>query len=194
MSSDSPSSFSRRAAIKAVAVGVGGVALSEAAWAQALAVRQQAAAQPSTGLRFFTADEYRAVDQLTELIIPTDEHSPGASAAKVAEFIDYLLSGADTDEKRRWRDGLADINRRTNSRWKKNFVDCASDQQIALLTEIAAREQSPRAAVERFFVELKERTIQGYYTSEIGIHQDLRYLGNRYLDEFVGCTHPEHGA
>ena len=33
----------------------------------------------------------------------------------------------------------------------------------------------------------KQATIRGYYTSEIGIHQELRYKGNQFLPEFVGC-------
>jgi hypothetical protein len=33
----------------------------------------------------------------------------------------------------------------------------------------------------------KTATILGYYTSEIGIHQDLHYQGNKMLPEFVGC-------
>lgn len=188
----------RRDALKAVAVGVGAVAafpaLSEAAWAQALAVRQQAVVDPASGLRFFTTSEHRLVDVLTELVIPTDDHSPGASAAKVADFIDYLLGGRDAREQRVWRDGLVALNRASTSRWKRGFIDCTADQQNTMLSEAAVREASPRSAVEKLFVQLKERTIQGYYTSEIGIHQELQYQGNRFLEEFVGCTHPEHGA
>lgn len=189
---------SRRDVLKAVAVGVGAAmglpALSEAAWAQAVAVRQQAAAEPSVGLRFFTAPQHRTVDRLTELMIPADDHSPGASAAKVADFIDYLLSGTDNREKLIWRNGLTALDRRTAARWGRPFADCTADRQTALLTEIAADEDTARSSLERLFVRLKERTIQGYYTSEIGIHQELRYKGNQYLGEFLGCTHPEHLA
>jgi hypothetical protein len=186
----------RRDAIKRVALGVGAAvslpALSDAAWAQALALRQQAAADVASGLRFFTAAEHRLVDRLTEMIIPADDQSPGASAAKVGDFIDYLLSGSDQDAQRVWREGLSGLDREAQSRWRQPFIDSTADQQLELLTHIAARESSPRTRLERFFVELKGRTIQGYYTSEIGIHQELRYKGNTYLDEFVGCNHPEH--
>jgi hypothetical protein len=188
----------RRAALKAIAVSVGTAmnfpTLSEAAWAQAVAVRQQAANESAAGLRFFTPAEHLTVDRLSELIIPADDRSPGASAAKVADFIDYLLSGVNEEEQRIWRTGLETLDRTTTSRWRHTFVDCTADQQIAVLSEMAAREASPRAKLERLFVRVKERTIQGYYTSEIGIHQELRYKGNTYLDEFVGCNHPEHGA
>ena len=37
-----------------------------------------------------------------------------------------------------------------------------------------------------FFREAKSRTITGYYTSKIGIHQELGYKGNQFLPEFVG--------
>jgi len=44
-----------------------------------------------------------------------------------------------------------------------------------------------RPPLEAFFADTKQATIRGYYTSEIGIHQDLRYKGNTLLAEFVGC-------
>ena len=189
-------SVSRREALKAFAAGVGAVvtapALSEAAWTQALAVRQREAAAPTTGLQFFTPAQHRTVDVLSELIIPTDAHSPGASAAKVADFIDLLLSGASDEEQLIWRDGLTWLDSTATTRWGKPFGQVTQDQQVALLTEISARELDPQTVPEKLFVLLKERTIQGYYTSQIGIHRELGYKGNQFLDQFVGCTHPEH--
>lgn len=44
-----------------------------------------------------------------------------------------------------------------------------------------------RPLLEAFFADTKQATIRGYYSSEIGIHQDLRYKGNTLLAEFVGC-------
>jgi hypothetical protein len=186
----------RRDALKAFATGVGAVlsapALSEAAWAQAIAVRQQAAAAPATGLKFFTAAQHRTVDVLSELIIPADSHSPGASAAKVADFIDYLLSGAADVEQTAWRDGLTALDATATKRFGRAFAACAPDQQATLLTEISANETDPKTPLEQLFTYAKERTIQGYYTSEIGIHKELGYRGQQFLNEFVGCTHPEH--
>ena len=56
-----------------------------------------------------------------------------------------------------------------------------------LLTEISRNELSPQTPLEKFFVTTKNATIHGYYTSEIGIHKELRYQGNQPLPEFVGC-------
>ena len=44
---------------------------------------------------------------------------------------------------------------------------------------------------ERFFHALKRATIDGYYTSRIGIHQDLQYQGNEAMRDFPGCQHTE---
>jgi hypothetical protein len=57
---------------------------------------------------------------------------------------------------------------------------------------MAAHETKPSSDLEKFFVQLKLATIDGYYTSEVGIHKDLRYKGNTVLAEFPGCSHPEH--
>ena len=64
------------------------------------------AVQDKTPL-FFTKEEFALVDELTELIIPTDEHSPGARAAQVASYLDFRLSESFEEEpKTVWRQGL----------------------------------------------------------------------------------------
>ena len=45
----------------------------------------------------------------------------------------------------------------------------------------------PTTVLEQFFAVTKRATVLGYYTSEIGIRQELRYKGNQMLAEFVGC-------
>jgi hypothetical protein len=72
------------------------------------------------------------------------------------------------------------------------FAQATADQQTALLTEAAKNEFAPTTPLEKFFREAKSRTIFGYYTTDIGIHQELSAAGNQFLQEFVGCDHPEH--
>jgi len=47
-----------------------------------------------------------------------------------------------------------------------------------------AKQKTP---LEAFFHNTKKATIHGYYTSEIGIQQELRYKGNKMLADFTGC-------
>ncbi len=91
-----------------------------------------------------------------------------------------------------WTQGLAFLNGVAQQEHGKNFEDCTADQQVALVERMSRNEDAPTRPEERFFVTAKRATIDGYYTSAIGIHQDLQYQGNTALAEFPGCTHPEH--
>jgi hypothetical protein len=129
---------------------------------------------------------------ISELIIPTDEHSKGAIEAEVPEFIDLMISEAPAETKKSWTDGLAAMDKLSQTRNSATFNKATKDQQIAILTEISKNEARPQTEEERFFRTIKNMTIDGYYTSRIGIHDELKYKGNTYLKEFKGCTHPEH--
>jgi hypothetical protein len=160
--------------------------------AQAFAELQAAQAPPK--LAFLTSAQYATLDALTEAIIPTDDHSPGARAARVADYIDLLLAESDERTQRSWTAGLALLDSEASRRFKVAYRQLTPPQVESLLTDISKNEASPRTPIEEFFRLTKEATIRGYYTSEIGIHKELEYKGNRVLAEFVGCTHPEHGA
>jgi len=174
---------SRRAVLKGLG-GLGAAAFLSPASARALeALRASGeAAKPV----FLTTDQLAVVDALSERIIPADAHSPGAHAARVADFVDLLLSEQDAETQAQWRFGLAALDERSRDCHARGFADLDGAAQDALLAELAKSELDPKTSLERFFVEAKLRTIQGYYTSEIGIHKDLRYKGNQFLAEFVG--------
>jgi Gluconate 2-dehydrogenase subunit 3 len=185
---------SRRAALRRLGVGVGAFAawpyLSEEA-AEAFVLLQKTKAAPK--LVFLSPAQYATVEVLTEAIIPADDHSPGAKAARVPDYIDLLLSESAQQTKKTWTEGLAELDRLSQERFQVPFAKLAADQTTALLTEISKNETSPTTPLEQFFAATKNATIRGYYSSEIGIHKELEYKGNQFLPEFVGCTHPEHG-
>lgn len=142
--------------------------------------------------KFFNADQMALVATISELIIPTDDHSPGAIAAEVPQFIDLMISESPAETQKLWTDGLAAMDAMSQTKNGAAFNKATKDQQIAILTEISRNEAKPSTLEERFFKTIKNMTIDGYYTSKIGIHQELQYKGNTYLKEFKGCTHPEH--
>jgi gluconate 2-dehydrogenase subunit 3-like protein len=142
--------------------------------------------------RFFSEDQIKTLDAISERIIPADEHSPGARAARVWEYIDEIVADSQDDTKKLWTDGLASIDNAAVEAQQKKFADCSPDQQTALLERIARNEDRPTTLEERFFVAAKRATVDGYYTSSIGIHQELEYQGNTALADFPGCTHQEH--
>jgi Gluconate 2-dehydrogenase subunit 3 len=186
--------LSRREALKRLSVGVGTFALWPCLSEQGAAAfaRIQRDGQPPK-LAFLTAEQYATVDAIAETIIPADDHSPGAKAARVADYIDLLLSESSSDVQKSWVAGLAELDRVSKQRAGRPFSEINPDQALAVLTDVSGHEQNPTDALEQFFRDTKDATIRGYYTSEIGIQNELQYQGNRFLTEFVGCTHPEHG-
>jgi hypothetical protein len=134
-----------------------------------------------------TTSQFATLERLVEAIIPTDERSPGAKDARVADYIDLLLSESEDEITLQWIGGLAALDHTSTAKFKAPFTRLGPTQVDAVLAAISAKELAPETPLERFFVMAKTATIQGYYTSEIGIHQELHYKGNQYLQEFVGC-------
>jgi hypothetical protein len=154
--------------------------------AASLGVGETLAAQSYAPV-FFTPDEFALVDELSEMIIPTDSHSPGAKAAKVAAYIDARLKEAWEETARsKWRAGLKLVEQLSQETSRQPFLQSAPAERLALLTRMAQNERAPKKPEELFFAELKSRVVQAYYTSEIGIKQEMEYKGNSYLAEFVG--------
>ena len=136
---------------------------------------------------FFTKEELALVDELTELIIPADDHSPGARAAGVTAYIDARLAESFEEEpKQMWRSGLKTIEALSEEMHGRRFLEATPEQRVALLTRISQNESKAEKPEEKFFKELKGRTVYAYYTSKIGIHDEMEYKGNTYLKEFVG--------
>ena len=194
--------MNRRAALKVIAVGAAAASSLPILENGALGQHEhpdmqmgQSSDLPVPGAavgRFFNRQEMGTIAAISDLIIPTDEHSPGAKAAGVSDFIDLMINESSNETKALWREGLAAVDSMSEQKFSAAFNQAGQEHQVSLLKAISRNERRPRTIEERFFVAIKGLTVDGYYTSAIGIHQDLQYKGNAYLKEFVGCTHPEH--
>jgi hypothetical protein len=154
---------------------------------KAAPVGAPAATAKSSG-RFFTPAQHAMVEELSETIIPADSRSGGAKAAKVADYVDQVLrETVDDNLKTTWREGLRLVDIMSQHYHGKTFVNATPEERIALLTVLSENEKLTELPEVRFFVTLKDLTVTGYYTSKIGIHDELEYKGNRILKEYVGC-------
>ncbi|HEX6546324.1 MAG TPA: gluconate 2-dehydrogenase subunit 3 family protein [Bryobacteraceae bacterium] len=143
--------------------------------------------------RFFKPAQLATLDELGETIIPTDDHSPGAKAARVSEYIDAIVADAPAAVKGFWADGLAAVERAAGQKFQRSYAACSPEEQAVILKAFAANQNSPDSLEWRFYAALKRATIEGYYTSAIGIHADLQYQGNQALASFPGCVHVPEG-
>jgi hypothetical protein len=187
--------ISRRELLRA---GVGVTVASPLAGALAPAAATVAAAPAAAravaaaGL-FFTAAELGLLDELTEMIIPADEHSGGARAAEVAAYLDRTLAEKDPQipdhaaERQRFKEGLARVDELARAMQGRAFLESTAAERLAVLERMAANEGDPKAPEERFFVELKRVTAYGYYSSRVGMIDEIEYQGNRVIREFAGA-------
>ena len=193
----------RRTALRRLTSG--GVALAASAtWVDALAAfaRQQAphahatvaaAAQTATAWKpkILNPHQLRTVGVLSDLIIPKTD-TPGAMDVHVDRFIDIVLSEAKPAERDPFIAGLAWMDARARVLYKTDVVSATPAQQVELLTRLsAAASQEAKPGVD-FFTAIKTMTITGYYTTQVGLEQELGDDGVLAQGSFEGCTHPEH--
>lgn len=187
--------MNRRELLKGIGVLLGG-SVSPAVVAAVLADDGRQTTGGSWQPQTLSADQDHLVTAIAEAIIPATD-TPGATIARVNEFIDLLLSKwLDREGVRRFLDGLEEFDSRTRAVAGRSFIDLALDQQLALLEPLdreaievrnAAREAGSEHAEDLpFFGMMKEMTLVGYYTSEIGMTQELLYP--EITSTYSGCV------
>lgn len=159
---------------------------------QTLAPNEHSPAQTPPGTRFFNDRDFQTISRISELIIPASD-TPGAVQAGVPDYIDIVIA-RDTDQQLLTADGLRWLDSEAGRLARdKKFVELREDQQLSILEPLceAADENSSMARNVQFFALIKRLTADGYYTSKIGLIDELGYKGNIVRASFPDCVH-EH--
>jgi len=148
--------------------------------------------------RFFEPDEFKTVEILTELIIPSDD-TPGAREARVAQYIDFVVFSAAEFKpslQREWKQGLDVLDHLSRNAHQRAFHELSPGDRHSLLEAMSLPERDSAASHPGFdFYRLvKDMTVDGFYSSRVGLIDVLGYKGLSVNSEFPGCTHPEHQA
>jgi gluconate 2-dehydrogenase gamma chain len=146
--------------------------------------------------QFFKPEEFRTVELLTEMIIPTDD-KPGAKEAQVANYIDFVVFAAAENKpemQKEWVSGLAMLDQLSQEKYHRPFRDASATDREGLLMEMSLPEHDPKASHPgfAFYRLVKVITVEGFYTSRVGLIDVLEFQGRTAISEFPGCTHPEH--
>ncbi len=135
------------------------------------------------------------MEVMTDRIIP-DTDIPGAVAAGVPNFIDYMVRDSLTDaEVSLIRDGLRQFDTDAREQHGQRFVALELDQQVQLLSDLDKKMIFPFYPPGRalpFFALFKELTVVGYFTSEVGATVALNYLP--VPGRYDGCVEFEPGG
>jgi hypothetical protein len=129
---------------------------------------------------------------IVEQIIPTTD-TPGARDAGAHRFIDVMMAEYYTaPERDRFVVGLADLDARAERACRREFLRCDAKAQHALLVALDAESFAPSVAPSGathdlpWFRTMKELTLLGYYTSQVGATKELRY--EAVPGRYAGCV------
>ena len=163
--------MNRRDAIKQTAL-IMGYAVSASAVSGVLSGCQTSGGGYQWTPTNLTSAQGDLVAQIAECIIPATD-TPGAKDVFVHEFIDIMLGKyLKPEEAESFKKGVDEVESKAQAAHSKGFLACTDEEQNALLVQIAEETQ---AAVEAdpslmrnrpFFMQMKELTLLGYFTSE----------------------------
>jgi len=129
----------------------------------------------------FTPDDVAYLDEVAETIIPTT-NTPGAKAAKVGAFMTVMVNDCyDEKDQKVFKEGMGKLNAASKKKFDNGFLEITPAQRTELLSELD-KEQAAFATSKKkdesqhYFFMMKELTLIGYFTSEVGATQALRYL------------------
>lgn len=129
----------------------------------------------------FSAAQIIWLDEVAETILPAT-NTPGAKAAGVGAFIALMVTDTySPDERRIFMDGMTTLEAECITRFQRGYVEADTKQRLELLTHLdhVAHEYGLTLGAEdppHYFRMIKQLTLLGYFTSEIGYTQAMRYV------------------
>lgn len=172
-----PELLSRREAILRVSALLGGVAL--VGGKALLTARSATAEDRHTDL--FDAAQVAWLDEVADTILP-ETGTPGAKAAGVGPFIALMVTDTySRDEQAVFLAGMKTLEAECQAAAGTGFMAAKPQQRLALLERIDREQKQymdskPNDAPAHYFRMLKELTLLGYFTSEIGCTRAQRYV------------------
>lgn len=165
--------MNRREALSRVAIIMGGTVLGAEAFLSGCKTA-------STGISFSAAD-ISFLDEVAETILPAT-NTPGAKDAKVAEFMKVMVTDCyEAKDQTIFMDGIKKLDEASKKANSKSFMEADAKQRHDLLVtldkeakdyEKAKKQDEPK----HYFTMMKELTLTGFFTSEVGATKALRYV------------------
>lgn len=163
--------MNRRDALKSVVLLMGGTVIGSTALLTGCA--------PDTQLKDLnlSAADLAFLDEIGETIIPTTD-TPGAKATKIGEFMQMMVKECyDAEQQTTFITGLNTIRKDFKAESNKDFMDATAEERLAFLNGlhqkyVASGEDKKPEIIHM----LRDLTVLGYFSSEIGSTQALRFV------------------
>ena len=165
----------RREALQRVAVILGGTVIGADVFLTGCKTEEK-----KTSMTFSEAD-VPYLDEIAETIIPTTD-TPGAKAAGVGKFMTvYVTDCYDEDNQKSFHEGMNKLNDAADKKFSAEFMKLNAQQKHDLLVDLDKEQKEyqktrKKEDPQHYFRLMKELTLLGYFTSQIGATKALRYV------------------
>lgn len=181
--------MNRREAISSVALLLGGTILGAEAFLSGCKTKSE------LGVSFSPGD-VSFLDEVAETILPATS-TPGAKTAKVGEFMTVMVRDCyEEKDQKVFMDGMKKLDEASKTKNGKSFVDSTPQQRHDLLVALDAEQKEYQKNKKEddpthYFRMMKELTLSGYFTSEVGATKALRYVA--VPGKYEGCIDYKKG-
>ena len=138
----------------------------------------------------FTPDDINYLDEIADTILPTTS-TPGAKAAKVGQFMTVMVNDCyDESDQKIFHEGMNKLDDFSKKNYDSPFMKISAQQRHDLLVKLDNEQKDymknkKETDPSHYFRIMKELTLLGYFTSEIGCTQARRYIETP--GRFEGC-------
>lgn len=145
----------------------------------------------------FSPENISFLDEVGETILPTTQSSPGAKAAQIGEFMKVIVTDCyEEKDQKVFLEGIAKLNEAAKAKFQKDFMQLDEAQKKEFLIELdkeakAHQKSKEKEAPSHYFTMMKQLTLWGYFTSEIGATKALRYVETP--GKWEACTEYKKG-
>jgi hypothetical protein len=192
-----PINMDRRELLKMIAALTGGVVIGGEVFLSGCKTSD------NTAVTGFSADDIAFLDEVAETILPKTK-SPGAKDAAVGQFMTVMVNDCyEPEEQSTFHEGMKKLDDASQTKYKEKFVKLTAEQKNELLVSLDKeakeyqgkkfafdKEQNAKAKAEldkgnsykrqtmasHYFTMMKQLTLLGFFTSEPGATQALRYV------------------
>lgn len=129
----------------------------------------------------FTDADVAYLDEIADTILPATK-TPGAKAAKTGQFMTVMVNDCYTaDDQKVFHEGMGKLNDLSNKTYDNSFVKITPQQRHDLLVKLDSEQKEymknkKKEEPSHYFRMMKELTLLGYFTSEIGCKEARRYV------------------
>ena len=171
---NTPTLLSRREALARLGLALGGALIGGSAYLSGAPLAGKTLGND------FTAADLALLDEIGETIIPATG-TPGAKSVNIGAFMAMMVTDCYDDASHAaFKAGLTSINEASRAKSGRDFLAASIAQRTALLNELDAAQKKYQATKEttapaHYFRMMKQLTILGYFTSEVGATQALQF-------------------